>query len=511
MVCKTKSATITGVDAQMVNVEADISDGLPSFDMVGLLSSEIKESRERVRTAIKNSAITLPAKRITINLSPADLRKTGSYFDLPIAVSILCAMGILPIKSVAVALLMGELSLDGSILRVIGVLTILLICIEENIKKFYVPYENVREACIIPGISVYGVSSIGELLLSLSDDERKIDACTCDENVSVRFNRNPEHDFGNIIGQAGAKRAAEIAAAGMHNLLLMGVPGSGKSMIAKCIPGIMPEMSDEECLDVWKIYSVAGLLKDDGLSTERPFRSPHHTATCKALIGGGFYPKPGEVTLAHRGVLFLDEFPEFSREVIESLRQPLEDGYTVVSRTNGTYKFPAEFMLVAAMNNCKCGYYPDRSRCRCSQYEIDRYLSKLSGPILDRIDICTSTTEEKYKTIYEKTGEESSEAIRKRVKQAVEIQKERYIGTNIKFNSELDGENIKKYCRLGKKENDLMEQIFNKMKLSFRGYFKILKTARTICDLSGEKEIKEKHIIEAVSYRPPEYIGSKGR
>lgn len=503
MVCKTKSATIIGVEAHMVNVEADISSGLPSIDMVGLLSSEIKESKERVRTAIKNSGITLPAKRITINLSPADLRKAGSYFDLPIAVSILCAMGIISSKRIEGALFIGELSLDGRIVGVNGVLPIILKSMESGIKYFYISKENIKEANILQGISVYSASSLAELIYFLNSDEPVQN--TTDIHIAPK-EYICTYDFESVIGQEQAKRAAEIAAAGMHNMLLMGNPGSGKSMIAKCIPGIMPSMSRSEYLDVWKIYSVIGELKKEKIIMERPFRSPHHTVTQKALIGGGNPPRPGEVTLAHRGILFLDEFPEFSRSALEALREPVEDGRAVISRTSGTYYFPADFMLVAAMNNCKCGYYPDVSRCKCTQHEIERYLSKVSGPILDRIDICTSTVPGDYKNIYREDKSESSKIIRKRVERAVMIQKERYQGTGITYNSELGGENIKKYCRLGSRENELMEHIFNKMKLSFRSYFKILKVARTIADLCGDKEINEKHLYEAVSYRPPDFI-----
>lgn len=509
MYCTVISGALLGVSAYLVSVEVDIAQGLPGFSMVGSLGGEVKESRERVTVALKNVGLALPPKRITVNLSPADIRKDGSAFDLPIAVGMLEAMGYFRQGAAEGILFLGELGLDGEIKKVRGVLPIVREAAARGIRQCIVPAVNAGEGAVIPGIQVRGAGHIRELLQFLESEgeeerERLLPVEQEDATGTFAFENNENiPDFSQVSGQETAKRAAEIAAAGFHNLLMAGPPGAGKSMIARRIPGIMPRLTPEESLEVASVYSVAGLLEEGtALMRTRPFQSPHHTISMAALVGGNASPRPGMISLAHRGVLFLDELPEFQRVVLDSLRQPLEEHKIQICRAGGNVTYPSDFMLVCAMNPCPCGFYPDRERCRCTDPQIRRYMGKVSGPILDRIDLCVELQPVDIAGLKKGRRAESSSKIRDRVEKARERQKERFAGTKCRFNADIEGTNIERYCPLGGEEQELMERLYHSLRLSARAYHRILKVARTIADLEGAEEIGTEHLLEASFYRP---------
>ena len=498
MFCRVQSAALYGVEALPVTVEADVSDGMPQFTMVGFVSSQVKEAQERVRTALRNLGIHLPPKRMTINLAPGDLRKEGTRFDLPLAAAVLLALGEIREEALQGVLLAGELHLDGSIGAVTGILPTVLLARELGCSTCVLPAENTAEGRIAGDIRVVGVRSLEEFLSfargELPDppvEEAKAET----QNYGV--------DFSDIHGQEAVKRAALIAAAGFHNLLLTGPPGSGKSMSARRIPTILPDLTEEESLELSKIYSVVGLLsKERPLMRCRPFRSPHHTITASALCGSGFHPKPGEITLAHRGVLFLDELPEMRSYTLELLRQPLEDREITISRAGGAYTFPASFLLVAAMNPCPCGYYPDRNRCMCMPQDIKRYQNRVSQAILDRIDLHCRVAAAKYEELTTRGARSTgSAAMKEQVVRAVGIQQERYRGKGIVFNGELSASDMDTYCPLTGEAAGLLEEAFIKLGLSARGYHRVLRVARTIADLEGANMLEASHISEALCFR----------
>ena len=498
MICSVQTLGITGIQGNRVVAECYISNGLPGFDIVGLPDAAVKEARERVRAAAKNSGMTFPASRITVNLAPANLKKAGTHYDLPILLAIMAAAGGVR-RPKSTSAFIGEESLEGTLRPVSGVLPMALAAKKEGVKALFVPYENAAEATLARGPVVYGIRNVRQLADALNGEITLEPEPLWEPKPLENFGP----DFKDVLGQENVKRALEVAAAGSHNVLLVGPPGSGKSMLSKRLPSILPDMTWEESLEVSQIYSVMGMLTPkEPLVTRRPFRSPHHTISNAGLAGGGSNPKPGEISMAHKGVLFLDELPEFRKDTLDMMRQPLEDGSVTISRVSGAVTYPAEFMLVCAMNPCKCGWYGDPSgRCTCSEQAVNAYRGRISGPLLDRIDIVMEVPAVHFEDLRKRAEAEPSAAIKERVDTARNIQHQRFGGNGNLCNARMGPEEMRRYCCLDEESAELMKQAFDAMGLTARSYDRILKVARTIADLDGSETIQAQHIAEAIQYR----------
>ncbi|MCI8293395.1 MAG: YifB family Mg chelatase-like AAA ATPase [Hespellia sp.] len=505
------SAALDGMQVEMIRVEADVSNGLPMFHMVGYLSSEVKEAGERVRAAIRNTGICLLPKKMIVNLSPAAVRKRGASFDLPIAVAVLAAYEVICVEDLKDVLFVGELGLNGELLKVSGILPTVIEARHKGYRVCVVPGGNEREGSVIQGIQIVGAKTLAEVLDYIRDPDtfQRKRKETRDKVVSItKFGKGTSEevvDFQDVSGQEMLKRAAEIAVAGQHNLLMIGTPGASKTMIAQRIPTILPPLELEESIEISKVYSILGLLDTEHpLIVDRPFRKVHHTATRTALAGGGLHPAPGEISLAHGGVLMLDELAEFPKSVLEVLRQPMEEQEIQIVRSRGTYYFPADFLLISAMNPCPCGYYPDRSRCTCTEAEVNRYLGKISQPLLSRIDLCVEAPRVEYGNLKQTGRGESSAKIRARVCHVREIQRQRYKGLKVHVNGRLSAREVEKYCVLDAEGEAMMQIAYDRLGLTARTYHKVLKVARTIADLSEAEVIRAEHLAEALGLRMPD-------